>query len=41
MQFHHVWPDQLDAYIRQRLVDEPRSKIGILRHSTEILPILS
>ena len=38
--FRHVWPRELGKYINQRLSQEPNLKIGILRHSAEVLPIL-
>jgi len=40
MGFRHVWPDELADYIRQRLAQDPDLKIGILRQSAEVLPIL-
>ncbi len=38
--FRHVWPKRLAEYISQRLTEEPDLKIGILRQSAEVLPIL-
>ena len=40
MQMRHVWPADLNAYLRQRLEQNPDLKIGILRQSAEVLPIL-
>lgn len=40
MGFRHVLPDQLDAYLLQRLRDQPSLKIGILRQSAEVVPVL-
>ncbi len=38
--FRHVWPKEFGTYIKQRLSQEPNLKIGIMRHSAEVLPIL-
>ena len=40
MGFRHVYPAAFDGYVRQRLAENPRLKIGILRQSAEVLPIL-
>ena len=40
MGFRHVYPDTFGDYIRQRLAENPELKIGILRQSAEVLPIL-
>lgn len=40
MGFRHVWPDELSEYLSQRLSEAPDMKIGILRQSAEVLPIL-
>jgi nickel-dependent lactate racemase len=40
MGFRHVWPAALGAYLKQRLDQKPNIKIGILRQSAEVLPIL-
>lgn len=40
MHFNHVWPAELNLYIRERLEHAPDLKIGILRQSAEVLPIL-
>jgi nickel-dependent lactate racemase len=41
MGFRHVWPGKLNDYISQRLAESPGLKIGIIRQSAEILPILA
>ena len=41
MGFRHIFPDQLNAYLLQRLSEQPGLKIGILRQSAEILPVLT
>ena len=38
--FGHVWPKRLAEYIGQRLNEEPGLKVGVMRQSTELLPIL-
>ncbi len=40
MGFRHVPPGELCAYLQSRLAGEPGLKIGILRQSAEVLPIL-
>lgn len=40
MQLNHVWPSELNRYLQCRLDEEPEIKIGILRQSAEVLPIL-
>lgn len=40
MGFRHVGPDELSQYMSQRLSEAPDMKIGILRQSAEVLPIL-
>ncbi len=40
MGFHHLNPKDLDGYIRQRLDQNPRLKIGLLRQSTSVYPLL-
>jgi nickel-dependent lactate racemase len=37
----HVCPQGLGAYIKTRLAEKPDLKIGVLRHSGEIAPILA
>jgi lactate racemase len=37
----HIFPGQLDSYVRGRLAENPDLKIGIMRHAAEILPLLS
>ena len=39
--FRHVPPDQLGAYLAQRLAENPSAKVGILRQSAEVLPIVT
>ncbi|MBE3119348.1 MAG: nickel-dependent lactate racemase [Candidatus Atribacteria bacterium] len=39
MGFRHVPPAALDSYLYSRLAEDPALKIGILRHSAEVLPI--
>ncbi len=41
MQFNHVRPVDLNAYIQQKLSENNQIKIGILRQSAEVLPILT
>jgi nickel-dependent lactate racemase len=41
MGFRHVIPNELGKYIRVRLNQNPNLKIGILRHSAEVVPILT
>jgi hypothetical protein len=41
MGFRHVWPDELDTYLSQRVREAPDTRIGILRQSAEVLPILT
>ena len=41
MGFRHVVPDELGAYVARRLAESPELRIGILRQSTEILPIVT
>jgi nickel-dependent lactate racemase len=38
--FGHVYPEAFGDYVRQRLASHPDLKIGILRQSAEVLPIL-
>ena len=40
MGFRHVAPDEFGDYIQRRLAEKPDLKIGILRQSAEVLPIL-
>ena len=40
MGFRHVWPERLAEYVNERLGRKPDLKIGILRQSAEVLPIL-
>ena len=40
MGFRHVAPDGFAAYLSQRIRQQPDIKIGILRQSAEVLPIL-
>jgi nickel-dependent lactate racemase len=40
MGFRHLWPKRLAEYINERLTEKPDLKIGILRQSAEVLPIL-
>lgn len=40
MGFQHLKPEDLGSYIRQRLDQNPRLKVGLLRQSTSIYPIL-
>ena len=39
MGFHHVYPNALADYLALRLADNPALKIGLLRHSAEVVPI--
>jgi lactate racemase len=41
MGFRHVEPDGLAHYLESRLAENPDLKIGVLRHSGEIAPILA
>jgi hypothetical protein len=41
MGFRHVHPDAFAGYIRARLTENPALKIGVLRHSAEVMPILA
>ncbi len=41
MGFRHVWPDQLAEYLSRQVSEAPDIKIGILRQSAEVLPILT
>ena len=41
MGFRHVYPDGFADYIRARLTENPALKIGVLRHSAEVVPILA
>lgn len=41
MGMRHVYPDQFRAWLHARLQQEPDLKIGILRNSTEVVPILT
>jgi len=41
MKFRHVWPNQLNDYLGQRLAEAPDIRIGLLRQSAEVLPILT
>lgn len=41
MGFRHVYPNALADYLRGRLATNPAIKIGILRHSSDVVPILS
>ncbi len=40
MGFRHVSPEAVNSYIQSRLHENPDLKIGILRHSAEVVPIL-
>ena len=40
MGFRHVAPDELGVYLRGRLAESPGLRIGLLRQSAEILPVL-
>ena len=40
MGFRHVALEDLASYLRERLAQQPNLKIGILRQSAEVLPIL-
>lgn len=39
--FGHVWPDDLNGYVASRLAENPELRIGILRQSAEVLPIIT
>lgn len=41
MGFRHVYPDELGKYVGQRLKENSGLKIGILRQSAEVLPVLT
>jgi nickel-dependent lactate racemase len=41
MGFRHVYPNAFADYVRARLAENPGLKIGVLRHSAEVVPILS
>jgi nickel-dependent lactate racemase len=41
MGFKHIPPEALNDYIQSRLAEDPKLKVGILRHSAEVLPILT
>jgi nickel-dependent lactate racemase len=41
MGFRHVWPDELNTYLSQRVHESPDTTIGILHQSAEVLPILT
>jgi lactate racemase len=41
MGFHHVAPNDLGRYVFTRLNQNPKLKIGILRQSAEVVPILT
>ena len=38
--FKHLAPDKLADYVAKRLADDPNLKIGVLRQSTDVLPVL-
>ncbi|MDI7275383.1 MAG: nickel-dependent lactate racemase [Anaerolineae bacterium] len=38
--FRHVRPQELGEYVRQRLAEAPGLRIGILRHSAELSPVV-
>ncbi|MCL4393651.1 MAG: nickel-dependent lactate racemase [Chloroflexi bacterium] len=40
MGFHHVAPRELGEYVKHRMAESPKLRVGILRHSAEVLPIL-
>jgi hypothetical protein len=40
MGFRHVYPNALADYVGARLTEHPALKIGVLRHSAEVVPIL-
>jgi hypothetical protein len=40
MGFRHVYPDELGTYVSQRLAENPSQKIGILRQSAEVWPVV-
>ena len=40
MGFNHVYPQALADYVKKRLRENPDLKIGILRQSAEVLPLL-
>jgi len=41
MGFRHVYPNAFADYVRARLAENPGLKIGVLRHSAEVVPILT
>jgi nickel-dependent lactate racemase len=41
MGFCHVCPNAFGDYVRARLAEDPELKIGVLRQSAEVLPILT
>jgi lactate racemase len=41
MGFRHVYPDAFADYLRTRLTEKPALKIGVLRHSGEIVPLFA
>lgn len=41
MGFNHVYPHALADYVSKRLLENPNLKIGILRQSAEVLPLLT
>ncbi len=41
MGFRHVWPNDLAAYIAEQLRKDPGLKVGVLRQSAEVVPLLS
>lgn len=40
MRFRHVAPDQFPSYLQRRLADSQGLRIGLLRQSAEVLPLL-
>jgi nickel-dependent lactate racemase len=41
MGFRHILPAQLNSYLGQQLKNNPKLKIGILRQSAEVLPVIN
>jgi nickel-dependent lactate racemase len=41
MGFGHVDPNRINEYLRQRLLEKPNMKIGIIHQSAEVLPVLA
>jgi nickel-dependent lactate racemase len=41
MGFRHLYPNVFADYVRARLAENPTLKIGVLRHSAEVVPILA